>query len=55
MFLKTIERAHLPSRTWEKIKLPRNYQKALEIIDEELKYWSVFQKHKCKQRLTKLH
>lgn len=40
---------------WEKIKLPKNYKKALEILDEELEFDSKFQKHKWKQRLTKLH
>jgi protein MAK16 len=53
--MKTIERAHLPDQLWEKVKLPRNYQAALEILDETLEFWGKFQRHKCKQRLTKLH
>ena len=35
--------------------MPRNYQNALELIDEHLEFWGKFQRHKCKQRLTKLH
>ena len=42
MFMKTIERAHLPKKLWEKVKLPKNYKKALELIDEERQFWSVF-------------
>lgn len=55
LFMKTIERAHLPSQLWEKVKLPRNYSNALEEIDTHLEFWGKFQRHKCKQRLTKLH
>lgn len=53
--MKTIERAHLPKQLWEKIKLPKNYNEALKVIDEHLEFWAKFQRHKCKQRLTKLH
>jgi protein MAK16 len=54
LFVKTIERAHTPAKMWEKIKLSKNYQKALKQIDDELQYWPEFMIHKNKQRLTKL-
>ncbi len=54
LFIKSPERAHLPSKWWEKIRLPNNYEKALASIDEKLIYWPKFYIHKCKQRLTRL-
>ena len=55
LLMKTVERAHSPRNLWEKIELPRNYAKALEIVTEQLQYHSKFQQHRTKQRLTKIH
>ncbi|KAK3378051.1 ribosomal L28e protein family-domain-containing protein [Podospora didyma] len=54
LYIKTIERAHMPSKWWEKIKLSGNYQEALKQIEERLQYFPKFLLHKCKQRLTRL-
>lgn len=55
LFIKTIERAHSPKNLWEKIKLPSNYMKALEIVSTRLEYFPKYLVHRNKQRLTKIH
>lgn len=52
--MKTVERAHMPSKLWEKVLLSKNYAQALASIDSELEFWPAIVKHKCKQRLTKM-
>ncbi|PIA18963.1 Mak16 protein [Coemansia reversa NRRL 1564] len=52
--LKTAERAHIPSKQWERIELPKNFAQAVEVIDSNMQYWPKWMIHMCKQRLTKI-
>lgn len=54
LFVKTVERAHLPANLWERIPLDRQYVNALEQIDQELEFFPEEIKLRCKQRLTKI-
>ena len=54
LYIKTIERAHLPRDLWEKVKLDANYGEALRQIEENLEYWPSHMLNRCKQRLTRI-
>ncbi|KAM8721340.1 hypothetical protein ACLKA7_007244 [Drosophila subpalustris] len=54
LFIKTAERAHMPSKLWERIKLSRNFEKAIEQINENLVFWPKYMIAKNKQRFLKI-
>ncbi|GMI23011.1 hypothetical protein TrCOL_g37 [Triparma columacea] len=55
LYLKTVERAHTPKDLWERIRLSRDYGKAMAQLDEHLEFFSKHLVHRNKQRLTKIH
>lgn len=51
---KVVERAHLPSKMWEKIQLSQNVEEAKVQIEKNLEYWSNFTIGKCQMRVERI-
>lgn len=54
LYMRTAERCHFPNKAWERIKLSRNFEKAIHQINENLLFWNNFVISKCKQRFVKI-
>lgn len=54
LYMKTAERAHTPKNLWQRIRLSKDFNKALSQIEKQLMYWDDFNVLKCKQRFTRL-
>jgi len=54
LYIKTAERAHLPRRQWEKVKLNVSFPVALQQIDEELQWWDRRVVNRVKARTLRL-
>ncbi|KAJ4461182.1 putative Protein MAK16 [Paratrimastix pyriformis] len=54
LMMKTIERAHMPAKLWEKVKLSNNKVEALEQITSQLQYWPKFLIKHCRMRLRRI-
>lgn len=55
LYCKVVERSHYPRRLWEKTKLSKDMNKALEQISDALLHWSEYVRQKCKARLIRIH
>ena len=54
LMTKTIERAHMPSKMWEKSELSSDLKTAMQQISNKLAYWPGHMVAKCKARYVKL-
>lgn len=51
---KTAERAHMPSKLWDKVELPEDVEAGNKIIEQEMQYWDDWQIEKVKVRYVRL-
>lgn len=53
--MKTVERAHTPRNLWERVRLSRNFTKAVTQLQEHLAYWPEYLQRMAKKRLAAIH